>query len=602
MKNLLSLLFAWAVLFNLAFAQNNQSLREKIDRLIPEKNYAIGIAIGGPDERDTLTYGGNASFPIESALPFQVSLAIMDRIDKGMMKSGDKIPMIGFIDGSSSKNTDAPTLKELITSLLQTGDQRITEILIRHLGGTKELSRFLKSAGVRDVMIVTAEKDRRQDSLRIYTHTPLSAIQLLRKFHDKNLLSEKSQQFLLSLLNSNPSEKSIASSLPAGSKTIEIANGNSQVMGLISLPDGRTCTMAIFIADSIMTDGLKEKMVSSVTKATWDYYAEKAMENFRLQYDYSAAIDSLLKVQEKKKHPFNGSILISQGGRRMYMQMAGYSDLKQKTNWLPTDQFAIAQLSDQILATLVLLEAEKGKLDIQLPIGNYLTDLQQDWAQKVTIRHLLTHTDGLVSTQLPPVFTPGNQYQINPAGQELITKLLEKTSGITVPNLSANLFERLKMNNTTAPELKVKKSLVKSYRKDEAGKWIPADKKTELGWQVVGYLSTASDLAVWNMALHNQRIFADTSSYRQLVSFNAVYEHPMFGSCQQGLGLLKVQQSVSTYFAQNGNTAGFNTMNVYYPATQTSIVVLSNASDEEIGAPLLEIINKSSLAVKIAKK
>jgi CubicO group peptidase (beta-lactamase class C family) len=360
--------------------------------------------------------------------------------------------------------------------------------------------------------------------------------------------------------------------------------------------------MAIFIADSIMTDGLKEKLVSNVTKATWEFYAEKAMENFRLHYDYAAAIDSLLKVQEKKKHPFNGSILISQGGRRMYLQMAGYSDLKQKTNWLPTDQFAIAQLSDQILATLVLLEAEKGKLDIQQSIGNYLTDLQQDWIQKVTIRHLLTHTDGLVSTQLPPVFTPGNQYQINPAGQELIIKLLEKTTGITVPNLSANLFERLKMNNTAAPELKVNKSLVKSYRKNEASKWIPAEKINELGWQVVGYLSTASDLAVWNLALHNQKVFADTNSYRQLVSFYAVYEHPMFGSCQQGLGLLKVQQSGTTYFAQNGNTAGFNTMNVYYPATQTSVIVLSNASEEEIGAPLLEIINKSSLAVKIAKK
>ena len=76
----------------------------------------------------------------------------------------------------------------------------------------------------------------------------------------------------------------------------------------------------------------------------------------------------------------------------------------------------------------------------------------------------------------------------------------------------------------------------------------------------------------------------------------------MFGSSQQGLGLLKVQQSGTTYFAQTGNTAGFNTMNVYYPATQTSIIVLSNASEEEIGTPLLEIINKSSLAVKIAKK
>ena len=104
------------------------------------------------------------------------------------------------------------------------------------------------------------------------------------------------------------------------------------------------------------------------------------------------------------------------------------------------------------------------------------------------------------------------------------------------------------------------------------------------------------------MALHNQRIFADTSSYTKLVSYNAVYKHPIFGNCQQGLGLLKVQQSGTTFFAQTGNTVGFNSMNMYYPSTQTSEVILSNASDEEIIVPLLEIINKSSLAVKIAKK
>ena len=64
MKNLLSMLLLWGLSTVPSFAQNNQSLREKIDRLIPEKNSAIGIAIGGPDDRDTLTYGGNASFPI----------------------------------------------------------------------------------------------------------------------------------------------------------------------------------------------------------------------------------------------------------------------------------------------------------------------------------------------------------------------------------------------------------------------------------------------------------------------------------------------------------------------------------------------------------
>jgi hypothetical protein len=38
MKNLLSQLLLWGLFAVSSFAQNNQSLREKIERLIPEKN------------------------------------------------------------------------------------------------------------------------------------------------------------------------------------------------------------------------------------------------------------------------------------------------------------------------------------------------------------------------------------------------------------------------------------------------------------------------------------------------------------------------------------------------------------------------------------
>lgn len=604
MKNYCYWLLLWSFSPFAVFSQSQLSLREKIDRIIPDKNAVIGIAIGGPDDRDTVTIAGNAAFSAEAALPFQVSLAIMDRIDKGMMKPADKIPMVGFGGNLSSKknSADAPTLKELVSTLLQTGDQRITEILIRQLGGAKELSRFLKSSGVRDIMIVTAEKEGKEEKLQVTTHTPLSAIQLLRKFHDKNLLSEKSQQFLLELLTTAENEKKIAAGLPAGSKTIEIVNGNSQVMGFISLPDGRTCTMAVFIADSAMGDGLREKIIADVSKATWDFYAAKASDNFRLQYDYVAAIDSLLKLREKRKQAFNGNILITQGNRRVYNQSCGYADPTAKSNFVTTDQFAIAQVSEQILATLVLLEAEKGKLDIQQPIGNYLTELPQDWAQKVTIQHLLAHTDGLVSLEVPPIFTPGNQIQLNPAGQALIVRLLEKTTGITLANLSANLFERLRMNNTVAPELKVKKNLVKTFQKEANGKWKAKPVLANPSFATVGYLSTAADLVNWNMALHNQKIFSNPASYAQLISLQAITQHPLFEKCEQGLGIVKVQQAGCELLAQAGQAQGFTSVNVYYPATQTSVIVVSNTEEDDISKPLLEIINRSSLAVKVAKK
>jgi|GEM_PF-998681 len=604
MKNYRYLFLFWGILPFALFAQSQLSLREKIDRIIPDKNAVIGIAIGGPDDRDTVTISGNATFSAESALPFQVSLAIMDRIDKGMLKPTDKIPLAGYGSNFSGKknSADAPTLKELVSTLLQTGDQRITDILIRQLGGAKELSRFLKSSGIRDIMIVTAEKDGKEEKLQVTTHTPLSAIQLLRKFHDKNLLSEKSQQFLLELLTSTENEKKIAAGLPAGSKTIEIANGNSQVMGFISLPDGRTCTMAVFIADSAIGDGVREKIIADVSKATWDFYAAKASENFRLQYDYVAAIDSLLKLREKKKQAFNGNILITQGNRRVYNQSCGYADPKEKSNFVSTDQFAIAQVSEQILATLVLLEAEKGKINIENPIGDYLTNLPQSWAQKVTIRHLLAHTDGLVSPDVPPVFTPGNQIQMNPAGQTLIIQLLEKTTGITLANLSANLFEKLRMNNTVAPELKTKKTLVKTFQKEANGKWKANPVVTDPGFANIGYLSNAADLVNWNMALHNQKIFSNPASYAQLISLQAITRHPLFENCEQALGIVKVKEGGVEMLAQSGKAQGFTSLNVYYPATQTSVIVVSNTADEDISKPLLEIINRSSLAVKIAKK
>ncbi|NDA60598.1 MAG: hypothetical protein EBX50_01025 [Chitinophagia bacterium] len=604
MKKYRFLMLIWGCLPFVLSAQSQFSLKEKVNQMIPFKNAVVGIAIGGPDERDTLSISGNTAFSAESALPFLISLAIMDRIDKGIMKPTDKIPVVDNGGTFSNKKniTDAPTLKELVSTLLQTGDQQLTALLLRHLGGAREFSRFIKSTGVRDITIIPADKEGKEEKLQIATHTPLSAIQLLRKFNFKNLLSEKSQQFLIETLSTSAREKKIAAGLPAGTKTVEISNGNNQVMGFISLPDGRTCTIAVFIADSSIGDALRDKIIKDVSKATWDFYVAVASDNFRLQYDYSAAIDSLLKMREKKKQAFNGNILITQGNRRVYNQSFGFADPKEKSNFATTDQFAIAQISEQMLATLVLLEAEKGKLDIKLPIGNYLNDLSQDWAKKVTIQHLLAHTDGLVSLEGSPVFTPGNQIQLNPVGQTLIIRLLEKTTGITFANLSANLFERLRMNNTAAPELKTKKTLVKTFQKDANGKWKVNPLLTDPVFENVGYLSNAADLVSWNMALHNQKVFSFPASYEQLISIQAITQHPLFENCEQLMGMLRIKQGEIEMFAQSGQAQGFSSLNVYYPATQTSVVVLSNTTDEDISKPLLEIINRSSLAVKIAKK
>ncbi|MBL7978716.1 MAG: beta-lactamase family protein [Bacteroidetes Order II. Incertae sedis bacterium] len=99
--------------------------------------------------------------------------------------------------------------------------------------------------------------------------------------------------------------------------------------------------------------------------------------------DYSAKIDSL--IETKNPRNFNGIVLITQKGKIKYVKAIGYSDFDKKTPLTLKDNFRIQSNSKQITAVLVLKEAEKGNLSLEKPIGAYLPNLNQTWADTVTV-------------------------------------------------------------------------------------------------------------------------------------------------------------------------------------------------------------------------
>jgi hypothetical protein len=95
------------------------------------------------------------------------------------------------------------------------------------------------------------------------------------------------------------------------------------------------------------------------------------------------------------KDQFSGAILLAQNGRVLFQKAYGLSDReRRKPNTLGT-QFRFGSMGKMFTAVAIMQLVEQGKIDLQAPIGRYLTNYpNQDVAAKVTVAHLLSHTGG----------------------------------------------------------------------------------------------------------------------------------------------------------------------------------------------------------------
>ena len=185
------------------------------------------------------------------------------------------------------------------------------------------------------------------------------------------------------------------------------------------------------------------------------------------QLDLTIQIDSLLKTKTFK--PFNGSVLINQGKKQIYSTGNGFSDLDKKTTLKQESQFVIGSISKQITAVLILQEYDKGTLELDVPIKKYLPELTQKWANKVTIRHLLTHMHGIEKRDEPLKFKPGTKFEYSQIGFDILSSILESLTHKSFAELSLDLFQKCNMTNTFHPDSKKHHNLVFGYTENEKG-------------------------------------------------------------------------------------------------------------------------------------
>ena len=296
--------------------------------------------------------------------------------------------------------------------------------------------------------------------------------------------------------------------------------------------------------------------------------------------DYRKSIDSILQNSNPK---FNGVVLISQNGKTLYSKVEGFSNFETKKPLKLDTQFEIMSNSKLIAAVLLLLEVEKGKVDLNAPIKRYLHELTQTWADSVTVHQLLNHSHGIVDLQKPLAFKPGTDFKYGNLSFNLVAKIVEFSTKKSYTEVAESLFKKLKMNHTFCYSKDKEQNLATGYYNEK--NQLEPDTSRQITDETLGadgIISTVSDLAIWNNNLHKGKILKP-ESYQLLIKNTILSQHNFFGKEKQpyGYGIRIVEEESVKYLGHTGLGDGFSGVNLYFPESDVSLIALENQMPED---------------------
>lgn len=319
--------------------------------------------------------------------------------------------------------------------------------------------------------------------------------------------------------------------------------------------------------------------------------AEKMAEETAFR---NSIIDSTISQFQKKlltqqidsvfaRYHFNGSVAVVKSEEILYEKHNGFENFETKKKLDTSSVFAIASLSKQFTAVLVLLQEEQGKLNTNDQVSKYLPSFQGNQFKNITIKELLNHTSGISDFGDGLLSEPGKEFHYSNKGFRFLGQIIEKVSGKSYDENVTALFVKAGMiNSSTATSFKGN-NLAGAHtgNADNAQKVQNMPKRlaeASISVPAGGILSTVNDLHRWNMALYNGKILKP-ETLNKFSAKSSERNHQILGKMDYGFGIMMNIGKPNAYF-HTGYVKGAPSLLIYYPESQTSAIILSNIADE----------------------
>jgi len=310
------------------------------------------------------------------------------------------------------------------------------------------------------------------------------------------------------------------------------------------------------------------------------------------------------------------SAAISMPGGNVIALTAGEADTIRHIPMTPEGRMLQGSVGKTYFAALAMQLIGEGRLALEAPVSQYLG--HYDWydripnAEGVTVRHLMTHTSGVMRYEFKEAFTtdltaqPAKHWQPEelisyvldedasfPAGEGweysdtnfiLLAMIMEGITGQPCYDLIQELFlDPLGLENTVPSDSRTIPGLIQGYAgpdnpfggTDEVllpdGRFVI---NPQFEWAGGGFASTPSDLAEWARALYTGQAF-DSSLLPLMLEGVPARLGP--GS-RYGLGVILTDTPAGPAQGHSGFFPGYLTEMAYFPDLDVAVALQVNTS------------------------
>lgn len=257
-----------------------------------------------------------------------------------------------------------------------------------------------------------------------------------------------------------------------------------------------------------------------------------AMKNFTSEFE------GLISAEFSDYEP-GGIISVQKNGKTVFLKAYGIEDTDTETPISEHSVFNTGSVSKTLTAYGILLLAEQNALSLDDPISLYFDDFDHPKiADKVNIRHLLTHTSGLPDSRkvseefehyltakdeenFEPLkhttelnFEPGERFQYSNPAFNGLALIIEKVTGAKWQHfVEENIFKPAGMNNSTITDGPHPESGVTHGYVLQNGVYTEMDYGEEPTFAAAGnggVWSSISDFANYERALQNHIFLSDS--------------------------------------------------------------------------------------------
>jgi CubicO group peptidase (beta-lactamase class C family) len=307
-----------------------------------------------------------------------------------------------------------------------------------------------------------------------------------------------------------------------------------------------------------------------------------------------------------QQNNFNGTILIQERSKISYQKSFGLANFQFKIPNKVETKYKIASITKLFTSVLIMQLVEKGKLDLNRTIRDYLPDYKGEGGDKVMIHQLLNHTSGMANIdtvkslesalknglplyQKPRstdelirdfcseklVNEPGKVFDYNNADYIVLGKIVEKMYRSTYDQaVVENILQPLKMKNTGLlyQDIIIEGLADTYFFRDDLNRLVPDLPVYPENWYAAGSMySTANDILQFSNALFGLRLLKQESLNKMFVS----------GLDEYGYGIwvyedYEINKKMYKIIKRPGQIMGAQAMLFHILGEGSTIIILSN--------------------------